>query len=183
MGIKKNDAFPSNWLKADDVPATGQDVTIQSITMEEVDFGRGPQNAVNVKFNEFDKPLSLNITNWDSIEQLHGTDTDLWVGKAIRIYRTNTRNPQGATVPCIRIQPPLASAPAAPAPAANPDQQFAAKVKEIYGAAVPPTVIKERLHSAGVAVFGDGFDGDWRKLNAADRQKLIDQAALDAQGF
>jgi hypothetical protein len=29
----------------------------------------------------------------------------LWIGNKVRLYSTKTRNPQGATVPCVRIMP------------------------------------------------------------------------------
>jgi len=113
MGLTKEQAFPSKWLKAADVPATGIDMTIEAVVQEEVDYGKGPELATNVTFEEFPKPLGLNATNWDSIEELHGPDSDGWIGKKVRLYRAKTRNPQGATVPCVRIQPPTAG-PAAP---------------------------------------------------------------------
>jgi hypothetical protein len=105
MGLTREQAFPSKWLKAPDVPPTGVDVTITKVEQEEVDYGDGPKLAVNVTFAEMHKPLGLNATNWDSIESLHGKDTDEWIGKKVRLYATKTRNPSGATVPCIRIMP------------------------------------------------------------------------------
>jgi hypothetical protein len=105
MGITREQAFPSKWLKAVDVPPTGVDVTIEKVEQEEVDYGDGAKQAVNVTFAEMPKPLGLNATNWDSIESLHGKDTDLWIGQKVRLYSTKTRNPSGATVPCVRIMP------------------------------------------------------------------------------
>lgn len=116
--MTRDQAFPSKWLKASDVPPTGIDVTIDNVTQEEVDYGDGPQMANNVKFHEFEKPLSLNGTNWDSIAAMHGPESDDWPNCKVRLYRTKTRNKSGATVDCVRIQPPVPTAtPAAPAPA------------------------------------------------------------------
>jgi hypothetical protein len=116
MGITRDQAFPSKWLKAADVPPTGVDATITRVEQEEVDYGDGPKLAVNVTFAEMHKPLGLNATNWDSIESLHGKDTDEWIGKKVRLYSTKTRNPQGATVPCVRIMPSVGNGTAAEVP-------------------------------------------------------------------
>jgi hypothetical protein len=124
MGITRDQAFPSKWLKAGDVPPTGVDATITKVEQEEVDYGDGPKNAVNVTFAEMHKPLGLNATNWDSIESLHGKDTDEWIGKKVRLYATKTRNPQGATVPCIRIMPSVGGI--APADVSGPKALWSA---------------------------------------------------------
>jgi len=123
MPLTKDMIFPSKWLKAveDGIPATGVDVTIEDVTSEEVDFGDGPKIAANVKFVEYGKPLSLNATNWDSIEQLHGPDAERWAGKRVRLFQTKCRNKGGQLVPCIRIQPSLGGAAPAAAPATGTD--------------------------------------------------------------
>ena len=116
MGITREQAFPSKWLKSADVPPTGVDVTIVKVEQEEVDYGDGPKLATNVTLAEMPKPLGLNATNWDSIESLHGKDSDEWIGKKVRLYSTKTRNPSGATVPCIRIMPAVGGSAVADVP-------------------------------------------------------------------
>lgn len=127
MPFDKSRVFQSNYLKADDIPATGVDVTIESTWEEEVDYnnGKGPQMTAQVKFKQFPKPMGLNVTNTESIEQLLGTDNAKWDGGVIRLYRTTTRNASGASVPCIRIQPPIGK----PADAAPTDD-----MKAVWGA-------------------------------------------------
>jgi uncharacterized protein (DUF1810 family) len=49
------------------------------------------------------KPLVLNRTNARSISELHGPDVDLWVGKSITLFATET-DFGGKTVPCIRVR-------------------------------------------------------------------------------
>ena len=46
----------------------------------------GTERKPVVHFAGIDKPLVCNVTNWDSIEELHGADTDGWVGRSVVIY-------------------------------------------------------------------------------------------------
>ena len=49
------------------------------------------------------KPLVLNVTNGESIAEIHGTKPVDWVGREIVLFET-TRNLKGKPVPCIAVR-------------------------------------------------------------------------------
>lgn len=150
MPITRDMVFPSKYLKADDIPSTGVDTTIEECIFGEVDYGDGPKMSLHLRLSGFDKTLGLNGTNWDSIAEMHGQDAEQWPGKSIRLYRTKTRNPQGATVPCIRVQPSLSgngtTQPAQPqAPAQPTNGQMLTDLKKLMDDWKPSA---EKVHAS-----------------------------------
>ncbi len=111
--MKAGDAFPGNYLKADDLKGNRVLVTIEHVKQETV----GDDHKLLVTFVGKDRGLVLNKTNCNRIIGIAGTDeTDDWGGKQIVLYPTETEY-QGKTVPCIRVDKPAAGyAPAAPPP-------------------------------------------------------------------
>jgi hypothetical protein len=51
------------------------------------------------------KALPLNATNWDTIAEICGEDTDDWPGGRIELYADKARM-GGKTVDCIRVRAP-----------------------------------------------------------------------------
>lgn len=99
-----NDMFPSNWLKADDLPEDDDlQVTIKSIVTEEVGQGTERETKAVVYFRETDKGLVLNKTNAGTIAQIHGTDTDDWEGKKIALFAQEV-DFRGKQVLAIRVR-------------------------------------------------------------------------------
>lgn len=92
--MKMNDAYPSNYLKADvDVPEVGN-LTMTIDRVEMVTFGQGKdaQEKPVVYFRETEKGLVLNKTNWRLIAQALGDDdTDTWEGKKIALYSADVQ--------------------------------------------------------------------------------------------
>jgi len=166
MSFDKSKVFQSNYLKAEDIPATGIDVTIESTWEEEVDYnnGKGPQTTAQMKFQEFPKPMGLNVTNTESIEQLLGKDNSKWDGGVIRLYRTTTRNQSGAVVPCIRIQPPLGKP--APAAAAAPVDPVKAAWSEFY-------LTLDQTQKANVTAMLGGSPSQWMTKTGKDINACI----------
>jgi hypothetical protein len=115
--MKIGAAFPSKYLKADDLGTARPTVVIDTVTMEDVG-GEGKQQPV-VHFQGKDKGLVLNRTNAMTIEAItKSDDTDHWEGVAIRLYATPVSF-QGRMVNAIRVE----AAPqkkAKPAPVAAP---------------------------------------------------------------
>lgn len=106
--------FPSKWLKAADLDEAGNTFTIKSVEISE--FRDGSQKP-SVTFEETDKQLTLNKTNFSAIATLAGsTESTDWVGLAVTLYPSET-NFGGEVKECIRIKTRVARKPAAPAPA------------------------------------------------------------------
>ena len=98
-----DDAFPSKYLKASDLPEEGsQPAKIEKIQIEEV--GQQKQKKPVVHFEDLDKPLILNKTNAKVISSLTGSgDFDDWIGKTINLYRAEVEF-QGDMVEAIRVR-------------------------------------------------------------------------------
>jgi hypothetical protein len=118
--MRMNDVFPSNYLKADtEVPEEGEvAVTISSVTMETLGQGKDSEEKPVIFFEEFDKGLVCNKTNWQMISRVCGSDdSDDWVGRRIALYSTDVQFGNEVTRGIrVRSKAPKASA-GKPAPA------------------------------------------------------------------
>lgn len=123
-----NSAFPSNYLKASDIPAGRQiAVTIDSVVIEKV----GSDERPVAYFLGSEKGLILNKTNSKVIVEIAKTDeTDNWGGVRISLYSAKV-DFKGSLVDAIRVGAP---------PAPSPQQRTMAEVGRINTAG---------LHSAG----------------------------------
>ena len=100
--MKISEAFPSNYLKVDDLQNKKVQVTINSVSMEEV----GDANKPVVYFKGKEKGLVLNKTNAVMIGEITGTEEmDNWVGHQIILFPARV-DFQGKRVPAIRIEAP-----------------------------------------------------------------------------
>ena len=112
-------AFPSKFIKADDLDTTRPIGTITTVDFEDVGAGQNKDRKLVAHFTESTlKPLVLNLINSDTIAELAGTDDyEEWVGCRIQLFATKTEF-QGKRVPCIRIcAPPKSQSPASRKPA------------------------------------------------------------------
>jgi hypothetical protein len=102
MKMKRNQIFPSRWLRATDLAPEGQQVTIRNVTVEQI--GEEREKKPIVSFDELDKELIVNVTNWTSIEELTGEDdSDNWPGHVVKLVRV--RVPFGGkNVEAVRIE-------------------------------------------------------------------------------
>ena len=98
-----NDAFPSKYLKAGDLPDEGsQSVTIEKIALEEI--GRDRETKPVIYFEEFNKALVCNKTNARTIARALGSeDFDDWIAQKINLYRAEVEF-QGEMVEAIRVK-------------------------------------------------------------------------------
>ena len=97
--MKIGSAFPSSYLKADDLNGHRVTVVIDSVEMESL----GEDQRPVAYFQGKQKGLVLNKTNSNMITEIAGTDeTDDWHGVKIVLYSTKT-DFQGKRVPCIRV--------------------------------------------------------------------------------
>jgi hypothetical protein len=98
-------AFPSKYLKAEDLQGRPHIVKMNFIRIEEVGQGGRTEKKPVLYFVGKEKGLVLNITNANAIKIMHGRESDDWTGKEIEIYPTET-DFQGDRVPCIRVREP-----------------------------------------------------------------------------
>lgn len=98
-----SDVFQSKYLKAADLPEEGsQAVTIEKIGLEEI--GKDKETKIVLYFEELQQSMICNKTNARTITRLMGSeDLDDWVGKTIRLYRTEV-DFQGDMVEAIRVR-------------------------------------------------------------------------------
>ena len=94
-----NDAFPSQYLKADDLGTSKPIVTISHVEMEEVGEGKKPV----LYFQGKGRGMVLNKTNKERLVEFMGsTETDDWAGKKVRLVVEKV-DYAGKRVPAIRI--------------------------------------------------------------------------------
>jgi hypothetical protein len=110
QSMKVGAAFPSKWLKAEDLGKKAVTLTIKSVEFEDVGDGEKPI----LFFRNAKKGLVLNKTNAETCQELFETDEmDDWVGHQIVLFPDKTSY-QGKRVDCIRLRAPEEE-PAAPA--------------------------------------------------------------------
>jgi hypothetical protein len=103
--MRSNEAFPSKFLKSADVKAKPIVATISHMEMELVGQGQ-EQKQKPVLYLEDEKPMVLNRTNFEALEDAFG-DSDDWPGHKIKIKCECTKF-QGKTVDGLRTDPILA---------------------------------------------------------------------------
>ena len=103
---KRDDVFPSKYLKAGDLNGKPFTATIVSAPIETLKTPDGKEDPKTVLyFRGAKKTLPLNRTNWDSVADICGGDTDDWPGHKVELYPTTTEM-KGKVVDCIRIRAP-----------------------------------------------------------------------------
>jgi len=83
--MKTSIAFPSNYLKAEDLNGKEVTVTIDNVELVELGQGRDKESKLLITFVGKTKGLLVNKTNARTIEKLYGDETDEWIGKRIII--------------------------------------------------------------------------------------------------
>lgn len=102
--MKRDDVFPSKFLKASDLPEDG---SVYPLTIEKVEMGEiGPNKDRKpiIHFEETEKSMVCNKTNWNTIARAtNSQDSDEWIGKTINLYRAEVEF-QGEMVESIRVK-------------------------------------------------------------------------------
>lgn len=111
--MNMNEMYPSKYLCHEDLNGQDYTVTITAVHMEDVGNGADKQKPV-CYFTGHTKGCITNVTNGRIIEALYGSDSDLWIGKAITLYTGDTRRPDGTPCKGIMVRQ------VAPAPAFAP---------------------------------------------------------------
>lgn len=97
--MKISSAFPSKYLRAQDLQGKSIAVTIERVAVE--DCGEGEEKPV-VYFKGKTKGLVLNKTNANRISAMLGDETDDWAGHEITLLSTEAEF-RGRSVPAIRV--------------------------------------------------------------------------------
>lgn len=127
VNISFDEAYPSDWVKASDIPdGKNRVLTIKDVTFEPL--GREKQMKLVLHFAELDKSLALNKTNGRTLESLFGKDPNAAIGKQIGLYSTPVTY-AGVTSMGVRINPnPVPARATKPAP--QPVQKPQPKTQE-----------------------------------------------------
>ena len=96
-------AFPSKYLKANDLQGREVSLTISHIVDSE-EVGQDQHKPV-IYFKDKQKGLVLNKTNASTIQGLYGHETDNWPGKEIVLYPTVV-DFRGTPTDTIRVRGP-----------------------------------------------------------------------------
>ncbi len=84
--MNANDMFPSKYIKASDLGDSKPVVKIARIAVEQLgNDEEGKDSKPVVYFEGKEKGLVCNKTNWSTIVNLYGNETDNWIGKPIRL--------------------------------------------------------------------------------------------------
>jgi hypothetical protein len=104
--MKRDEVFPSKYLKASDLNGKPVVVTIRDAQFEVLKNPKGEEQSKTVLyFASKKKSLPLNVVNWDSVADILGGDTEDWIGGKIELYPTKT---EMAGKPCDCIRRPRA---------------------------------------------------------------------------
>ena len=102
---KRNEIFPSRYLKASDLADKPLVVEIERAPTETLGSGADAEKKTVLYIRNGVKPMPLNMTNWDAVAAIAGDDTDDWAGHRVELYPTTTEL-KGKVVGCIRIRAP-----------------------------------------------------------------------------
>jgi hypothetical protein len=104
--MKIMQAYPSKYIKADDLAGKEYKLVIAEVRIEDVGGPGNEEDKPVLYFAGRTKGCVLNRTNAMAIASKYGEDTDAWIDKEILIYPDQT-NFQGRMVPCIRMRVPV----------------------------------------------------------------------------
>lgn len=113
--MKLSEAFPSNYLKSDDLQGRDISVVIAGAVIEKV----GNDQKLVLTFQGAKKSMICNKTNSGRIAYLYGEETNDWIGKEI-VLCSEFVEYQGKTVKGLRVKPPAT-------PSQAPQRQQAAQ--------------------------------------------------------
>ncbi len=99
--MKISEAFPSQYLKADDLP-DGANVTVTIKDVEWVELGQKQERKMALTFVGKKKMMILNKTNASVIAKLYGDETDAWVGQRITLMARDVEF-QGDVILALRV--------------------------------------------------------------------------------
>lgn len=100
--MKTSDVFPSRYLKWQDLNGKEVRVVIRAVTVEDLGNDRKPV----MTFDSAQKTMIVNKTNWLTIAQAYGDDSDGWIGKPVILFAMSTSF-QGRPTQGLRVRIPV----------------------------------------------------------------------------
>ncbi len=114
--MKKGDIYAGSFFKADALKGANGRYGAMVLTIAGLrtgNFDDGSEQRI-ASFEEDDRELGLNVTNFDAIVDITGEeDDDNWPGHKIELYVDEKVKFKGKTVAAIRVRKPSAAAAAA----------------------------------------------------------------------
>lgn len=112
--MRKNEAFPSRWLKADDFLDGAKVFTISGVGREEIEGDEGSTEKTVMSFVGVDQKWIFGSACWDMLEEMFADgDSDRWIGQRVELYRAKVSF-KGKQTFGVRPRLPQAKNPAAP---------------------------------------------------------------------
>lgn len=104
--MKRSDTYASGYLKAKDMldqgHVRGLNLTIKSVRSAVMDDGN-KQRVLG--FQEDDRELGLNVTNWDTLAAMFGDDDDQWIGRTANYHPHKLDRPYNNQTHGVRVSP------------------------------------------------------------------------------
>jgi len=100
--VRANQAFPSKYLKSADVKERPHIAVISHLTRETVGKGEDAEEKYVLHFEGDAKPMVLNRTNWETLEDAFGGSDD-WPAHKVKIRCVRTQF-QGKSTDGIRLE-------------------------------------------------------------------------------
>jgi hypothetical protein len=120
--MKRHEIFAEKYLKCAHLKGKPATLTITAAPYETLKNRKGEEQKIVLSFAETKKTFPLNMTNFNSVADMCGEDTDDWPGKKIEVYPTTTQM-DGKMVECIRVRSPAQrELPATPLKPPPPDE-------------------------------------------------------------
>jgi hypothetical protein len=115
--MKRDDLFPSKYLKCADLKGIPRTVRIKHASVETLKNTKGEeQRKVVLYLAGTKKALPLNLTNYDSVAAIAGDEeTNNWSGVHLELFPSTTAL-GGKMVDCIRVRKPQEGVSPAPPP-------------------------------------------------------------------
>jgi len=105
---KIGEFFKSNYFNADSLLDGDLTLTISNCQAEVFparEKGKNDEQKMVVYFEEDERGLGLNVTNWNTIIEVTGEDdTDNWPGHQITLTRKKDKGIGGQLVWCVRVR-------------------------------------------------------------------------------
>jgi hypothetical protein len=101
--MKTSEMHPSKFLKSEDIKGKPIVATISFVEMQLVGQGQDQKKKPILHFEE-GKPMVLNKTNTETIEEAFGDESDEWAGKKLKIFCAKV-DFGGKRVDGLRVEP------------------------------------------------------------------------------
>jgi hypothetical protein len=101
---KVSDMIVSKFLRKEDFEED-RVMTIRGVKLEDMPGDDGTQKWV-LYFREDQKGMALNVTSIRVLEKAFGDDSDMWVGKKVKVYVDPNVSFGGRVVGGLRLMPP-----------------------------------------------------------------------------